>query len=255
VTIAVPPGGDVGFSAARDAGAGTVTLSGVYPDEKAHEDILVTARRSFVLEKLVDGMTLAEGAPGTPTAAAQAALLRLSRLGNGKVEVAGRRIVVEGEARYQKAADQLTVTASEDLPEGYTAEARIAVAKAPEPVDARGCQALFTELLSRGTVLFEAGKAKIDRDSTGLLDLVAATAQRCPTSAIEVDGHTDKGGTPDANLALSKDRAQAVVSWLVDAGVDAKRLTAAGFGETRPIAPNDTEDGKAKNRRIEFTVK
>ena len=250
---AAPVGGPV-FVAMRDS-AGSVTLSGVYPDEKTHQDILAAARRNFALDRLVDGMTLAEGAPKNLSDAARAALLRLSRLADGKVEITDRHIRLEGEARYAKAAEQVKASLSGGLPDGFTADGQIEVAKPADPVDAKTCQGLFTDFLSRGSILFEASKATISPDSLGLLDLIAATAQRCPASRIEVDGHTDKDGTADGNVALSRERAQAVVAWLADAGVDAKRLSAVGFGGTKPVASNDTEEGKAKNRRIEFTVK
>jgi OmpA-OmpF porin, OOP family len=99
------------------------------------------------------------------------------------------------------------------------------------------------------------GRASIDPDSAGLLDRLIETALRCPTANIEVAGHTDSDGEDAANQALSEKRAQAVADYLVKAGLPANRFTAVGYGSAQPIASNDTEDGKAQNRRIEFTVK
>jgi OOP family OmpA-OmpF porin len=67
-------------------------------------------------------------------------------------------------------------------------------------------------------------------------------------------GHTDAVGDPAANLRLSQDRADAVVRWLVLAGVSSDRLEAVGYGDTRPVAENDTDAGRAENRRVEFQV-
>jgi OOP family OmpA-OmpF porin len=67
-------------------------------------------------------------------------------------------------------------------------------------------------------------------------------------------GHTDNTGTPEANQKLSLDRADAVSQMLVTGGVAADRITTAGYGQDRPIASNDTEEGRAKNRRLELTV-
>jgi hypothetical protein len=89
---------------------------------------------------------------------------------------------------------------------------------------------------------------------TSSLDLTCAN-DRCPTVNIEVAGHTDSDGEDAANQALSEKRAQAVADYLVKAGLPANRFTAVGYGSAQPIASNDTEDGKAQNRRIEFTVK
>jgi OOP family OmpA-OmpF porin len=70
-----------------------------------------------------------------------------------------------------------------------------------------------------------------------------------------VAGHTDSDGEDAANQALSEKRAQAVADYLVKAGLPGNRFTAVGYGSAQPIASNDTEEGKAQNRRIEFTVK
>ena len=71
---------------------------------------------------------------------------------------------------------------------------------------------------------------------------------------IRVEGHTDNDGKELYNLHLSQSRAQAVVDYLVEAGIGRHRLDPAGFGEARPIAENETEEGKAKNRRVEFLI-
>ena len=78
---------------------------------------------------------------------------------------------------------------------------------------------------------------------------------RCPAAAIEISGHTDGDGEDAFNQALSEKRAQAVADYLVKAGLPADRFTAVGYGSTQPIASNETDDGKAHNRRIEFVVK
>ena len=128
-------------------------------------------------------------------------------------------------------------------------------APAAAPVDATVCQQLFSELLAKAKIRFESGKANIDPDSSGLLDRMIETAMRCPAASIEVGGHTDADGDEQSNVTLSERRAQAVVDYLVRAGVPSERLKAIGYGQTQPIASNDTDDGKAQNRRIEFVVR
>jgi outer membrane protein OmpA-like peptidoglycan-associated protein len=75
-----------------------------------------------------------------------------------------------------------------------------------------------------------------------------------PTVRIEISGHTDNVGKPSDNMALSNNRAKAVVSYLISKGITAQRLAAKGYGETKPVADNKTEEGKAKNRRTELKV-
>ena len=89
---------------------------------------------------------------------------------------------------------------------------------------------------------------------TTLLDSVADIAGRCPAVKIEVTGHTDSVGNPETNKQLSAQRAQAVVTFLVQHGIARTRITSAGLGGARPVAPNDTEANRAKNRRIEFRI-
>ncbi|MFI5301922.1 MAG: OmpA family protein, partial [Polyangiales bacterium] len=73
------------------------------------------------------------------------------------------------------------------------------------------------------------------------------------SARIEISGHTDNVGNPKTNKALSEKRAQACRDYLISKGIDGARVQAIGYGDERPIAPNDTEDGRQKNRRIEAT--
>jgi len=75
-----------------------------------------------------------------------------------------------------------------------------------------------------------------------------------PSLKIEISGHTDNMGKPADNLLLSNNRAKAVVNYLISKNIGAARLTAKGYGETKPVADNKTEEGKARNRRTEMKV-
>ncbi len=104
-------------------------------------------------------------------------------------------------------------------------------------------------------VNFDTGKATIKPDSAKTLDQAAEVLKAAPTLQILVGGHTDNVGTPAANQKLSEERAKAVMAALVQRGIPAGRLTAQGFGDTQPIADNRTEEGRAKNRRVELVKK
>lgn len=110
-----------------------------------------------------------------------------------------------------------------------------------------------TEILDR--VSFEPGTAELEPRSFPILDAVVATLQGNPgILAVEVQSHTDERGDDDANLALSEQRARVVMKYLVDKGVAQSRLTAQGYGETRPIDRARTPEAWAKNERIEFLI-
>jgi OmpA-OmpF porin, OOP family len=98
---------------------------------------------------------------------------------------------------------------------------------------------------------FDTGKAKIRPDSFARLDMVVDFMTHKKSAHVEVSGHTDNAGNAKANKALSEKRAQACRDYIVSKGVDRSRLTAVGHGDEIPIAPNDTDEGRQKNRRIE----
>jgi OmpA-OmpF porin, OOP family len=104
-------------------------------------------------------------------------------------------------------------------------------------------------------VLFDVGKAALLPASQSLLNDVATVLKQHPeVKVLEVAGHTDSTGKPAKNRKLSQDRAEAVRLYLIDQDVAAERLTAKGYGPDKPIAPNDSKEGRDKNRRVEFTV-
>lgn len=104
-------------------------------------------------------------------------------------------------------------------------------------------------------VEFETGSAALTDLSRYELDNLAGAMKANAGLKIELGGHTDNVGEPAANLTLSQQRAESVMRYLVSNGVDASRLSARGYGDTRPKATNDTDEGKAQNRRTEFTIK
>lgn len=104
-------------------------------------------------------------------------------------------------------------------------------------------------------IYYETSRAEINSKSLLILDEFAAYLISKPNIHIEIRGHTDNVGDDASNLALSMERAFEVMSYLVAKGVDGKRISSKGYGETKPIAPNDTDEGRAKNRRTEFVIK
>lgn len=105
------------------------------------------------------------------------------------------------------------------------------------------------------TILFETGKANVDSASTDLLDAVADILKVTPgITKVTIEGYTDSTGDAAVNKQLSQSRADAVLAYLSGKGIAASRLEAKGFGAEQPIASNDTDEGRAKNRRVEFKV-
>jgi OmpA-OmpF porin, OOP family len=243
------------FQAYKDPVAVTLTLTGYVPDNNVHAALVAAASRKFFNEKVADNLKASVGAPAGFASAVAPALGALSRLSTGTLVVTDREVKLSGDAFYDAAAVQIRSGLGKDFPQGWQFKADISVKPAAAPVDATVCQQLFSDLLGKGTIRFESGRSVIDADSAGLLDRLIETALRCPSANIEIAGHTDGDGEDAYNQALSEKRAQSVVDYLVKAGLPADRFAAVGYGSTQPIASNDTDEGKAQNRRIEFVVR
>ena len=243
------------FQAYKDPVAQTLTLTGYVPDNNVHAAIAAAAGRKFFSEKVVDNLKASIGAPTSFVNAVVPALGALSRLSTGTLVVTDREVKLSGDALYDAAVAQMRASLARDFPQGWQAKADISVKPAAAPVDPTVCQQLFSESLANGKIRFESGRATIDPDSAGLLDRLIEIAMRCPTADIEIAGHTDADGEDASNQTLSEKRAQAVLDYLVKAGLPASRFTAMGYGSSQPVASNDTDEGKAQNRRIDFLVR
>ena len=103
-------------------------------------------------------------------------------------------------------------------------------------------------------VTFDVGSATLKPEFRDTLDKVAQSLIQYPNSLVDVYGHTDSTGSDAFNQTLSENRARTVMNYLVSRGVPASRLKSQGFGETMPVASNDTAEGRAKNRRVEIKI-
>jgi outer membrane protein OmpA-like peptidoglycan-associated protein len=123
-------------------------------------------------------------------------------------------------------------------------------APAPKRVEVTQDKIVITEKIQ-----FDYNKATIKPESHGLLDEIVSVIKENPhIKKLSIEGHTDADGSYNYNLKLSDDRSQAVMKYLTDHGIEPARLDSRGFGEAKAIAPNDTEEGKEKNRRVEFLI-
>jgi outer membrane protein OmpA-like peptidoglycan-associated protein len=126
-------------------------------------------------------------------------------------------------------------------------------APAAPPTAAQSCEAELAGIVAKSEIEFTTGSAVISPRSAAVLDDLAKAAAQCP-GVLRIEGHTDAVGTAEANQVLSEARAAAVRAALQQRGLAAARLRAEGYGATVPLADNATEDGRARNRRIEFHV-
>lgn len=128
--------------------------------------------------------------------------------------------------------------------------------EAPPPEEPKRVEVRDNKIVINEKVQFEFNSAKILPVSHDLLNEVAKVIKENPQiKKIEVEGHASSEGSDDYNLKLSDKRAHSVMKYLTgEAGIPEEMLSAKGYGETRPIDTNDTEEGREKNRRVEFTI-
>jgi outer membrane protein OmpA-like peptidoglycan-associated protein len=103
-------------------------------------------------------------------------------------------------------------------------------------------------------IFYDFDRASLQDESLTELSMLAKLIALNPTLKIEISSHTDNKGADEYNLRLSQERAQSVVDYLVSKGIDPKRLVAKGYGESLPIAGNESDEGRQQNRRTEFKI-
>jgi OmpA-OmpF porin, OOP family len=244
----------------------TVTLSGSVPSKVTQESLLNRARSLFPKLKIEDKMRLDAGIPaGDWRGISLNALGSLAKLRSGQATLNDTVLTLSGDGTVA-AVNEVNGIYGAGLSEPYSAKMELNVdgqtfvpeiagidLSGPKPA-ADDCQEAFKAITARNVINFETGRADIANDSLNTLDKLAVVASRCTSYKVEISGHTDNQGTATANNRLSERRAQAVLDYLASKGVRTAQMSARGFGPQRPIASNDTESGRAQNRRIEFTV-
>jgi outer membrane protein OmpA-like peptidoglycan-associated protein len=210
----------------------------------------------------------------------------LARLKRGKAEVVEQELSISGDARDDGAVQAIRDAPARGLPQGYGGHHAVVVRADPTPApvqtqpeprsqrssgqstasiespevvqrkaEANACQDALQSVAKTGIIEFDRADAELDSASYPTLERLAAVAGQCPNVRFEVAGHADGDGREENNQRLSERRAQAVLDYLARLGVPVTRMSAVGYGMTRPLVPNTTIENKAKNRRIEFVVK
>lgn len=251
ISITAPAASPFTLGAVKE---GAITISGFSPSPQADIVIGAAAKRLFGDTLGSVELTRASGAPAGYSSVAVNGLEGLSRLERGRLELSDTNAKLSGVVPFGAPLDEIKQGFETGVPEGFAATADLVQAQPPAPVTPEQCSDAILEAVSKNKVFFEKSKAGILSDSFGLLDGIAAQLLSCPTARFEIGGHTDSDGSANFNQRLSEARAQSVLNYLTSAGVAADRLSAVGYGETRPIVVNNSSANKALNRRIEFTL-
>ncbi len=235
---------------------GRILMSGFVSRDEDRQVILAAARRVAANAEVVDNLSFASGAPAGFTAAATVAVRSLARLQGGKADILDQSVALSGTAFQEAAVTSIDESMRDALPAGFTlVTSGVVVAEPGQPLPASACREQLQAVLKVGRIEFDASNPVVTTDSLGILDRAAGTIVRCPDALIEVGVHSDNDGSGTAALKdRTQARAEAIVDFLAGAGVQRERLTANGYGATKPIGDNNTAAGKAANRRVEFSV-
>ncbi len=261
-TPVIPTIAPFSFSASKDAAG--VSLNGYLRSDAEVQRILREAGALFGGNVTNDTLSVANGAPNDGWGdVASSYLSALSKLDTGSVVLEDTQSLITGVTTNEAVRNEI-YDMIKQTPAGYVGAANITVPDGPISVagkinSERSCQTLFNTLKSGNKIEFALGSAEIKPDSFGLLSSLYSAADQCDTFSLNISGHTDdtpfvsEGGI-DLNIWLSQARADSVKTYLVEQGIAETRLSTIGHGSSIPLVTNDTPEGKAANRRIEFTV-
>lgn len=237
-----------------------VLLQGFVPSIALRQSNREAAERIFAPLPVRDSQELAVGAPTGFDAVALFAMAQVARLAEGRAAILDRTLQVTGRAPSEAVANDIRGLLTPAGPEGFVARHALTTQAAPAPAaapvaPAAPCATEISQILASTTIAFRPDSDVIRPEGLVVLNRVARVLQQCPAIAFTVEGHTDDSGSAGRNQDLSQARALSVVKYLIRRGTAAARLTAQGFGQSRPLVPNDTAANKMKNRRIDLVVR
>jgi len=242
---------------------GKIRYSGVVDDEQTRQAILNQLRSTYGAGNISGDISVDSRARDAAWTSGLAAALPNFKTSGAELTFDGDSINVGGTLSENARSDMVTKlksvygdgmkVGSFDVASSVAEAGRMASAALSSLKTGFTAEEL-TRALNMNIINFPSGSAQIPRESMSALDQSASAIKSAPTGTVlEVGGHTDNVGNAAANQKLSQQRADSVRRFLIDKGVSPDSLVAKGFGASKPIASNDTQDGRFRNRRIEYT--
>lgn len=230
--------------------AAKVVASGAVPDEAARAAILGKLRDLYGAANVVDRLEVGGVVPPPNWTEYMTKLLNpnLKQVRKGQMQVNGTQIALKGNVANEAMRQQVVSDMATALNPTYTVDNGLIVA------GGGAAQTVLDKTLSNRVVEFESGSATLTPVGQKILDEMAAAIKQIGTPKVQVIGHTDSSGNRLANIGLSLARANTVRAYLIERGIPAESLSAVGSGPDHPVNTNDTAEGRAKNRRIEFRL-
>jgi OOP family OmpA-OmpF porin len=234
---------------------GKVVLTGVVPDQATKDQLAAKAREVYGADKVVDNLTV-DAKVGKPSWLA--AVLAMMPFTGKDVNAPGISVEKNSISLIgQVASDQIKSKIYTDASQAVsptTVNNLLTVGTATVSAEQAATQTQINEQISGKIVEFATGSDQLTDRGKAVLDELVPIFQANGTANFEVGGHTDNQGNDAANMSLSERRAVTVKKYLVSKGLADARFTTKGYGETQPVASNDTNEGRQRNRRIGFNV-
>jgi OOP family OmpA-OmpF porin len=235
---------------------GLVQLRGRLPNDIARDTTDSYARARFGTETVHMATRLDDTLPPTWPFRVMAGLDALSLLHNGSLLVTPEAVSVTGNTGNTETNARIAQLLADKLSQTDHFAINVTYVEALDPLAGlptkEECMANIQALQDETKIAFEPGSGTLDASAAGIIDRLAEELNACPDLQIEIQGHTDSQGRESMNQALSQTRALAVLTALQERRVLTKGFLALGYGESQPIADNDTAEGREANRRIEF---
>ena len=227
---------------------GQVVVSGTVPDEASKASVLAKLRDVYGADLVVDQISVgAVTSPANWNSYVQKLITPdLRQITRGQLKVDGSTVSLKGEVANEAQRQKIASDVATSLNPTYTVNNGLRVSASD--------QGILDKTLANRTIEFESGKATLTPSGRAILDEMAAAMLKLKERKVDLIGHTDNQGLKATNQGLSQARAEAVRQYLADKGIKQDLMTATGQGADRPIASNDTADGRARNRRIEFRL-
>ncbi len=227
---------------------GQVLITGTVPDEATKASVLGRLREVYGAAQVVDQITV--GPVSTPANwndyVQKLITPELKQITRGQLKIDGSTISLKGEVASEAQRQKIATNVAASLNPTYTVNNTLRVSAAD--------QGVLDSALANRIVEFESGKAALTPKGRAILDEMVAAMLKLKDRKVDIIGHTDNQGLKASNQGLSQARAEAVKAYLSSHGINNELLSASGQGADRPIAPNDSAEGRARNRRIEFRM-
>jgi len=237
---------------------GNAVIDGAVKDTLTREVVMRFSEAKFGFGRVQDQMWLDETLPDGWQARVFKLIDALALLNSGTAAMRPTGLEISGDAAFENPEAELgklledTYSADEtSLEISYTEALN---SEDGQGLDPRLCVSRVTKLLAENSIVFAPSSAVISDPSLPAIEAIAAILTQCRDARIEIGGHTDSQGRDEMNLALSQGRADAVLDALLAQNLLLGDISAKGYGEAEPIADNGTDEGRAKNRRIEFKL-